>query len=112
MKLKTLKSPRIAFAGDRDISVKVLEFFIKQGVKPLALMVAGEKIASHDKELLKLCHYLKNSHIFRGVEFRSKEGMGLLKKLKLDYIISVHFHYIFQSICKSTDSIHLVCRLS
>lgn len=87
---------RIAFAGDRDISVKVLKFIIDQGVKPVALLVADEKIASHDKDLINLCD---DSCIMRGAEFRTKENMDLLRNLDLDYIISVHFHYIFPEEC-------------
>jgi len=91
---------KIAFAGDRDISVEVLKYLLEQGIKPLALMVSDEKQnASHDKELIALISDLNNCHIFRGNEFRSKENIGLLKSLNLDYILSVHFHYIFPKEC-------------
>ena len=102
MKLKNNKKntkPRIAFAGDREIAVKVLKFILQNGVKPVALLVHGKKIASHDKELMSLCHNLDSSCVFSGDEFRSEKGIAKLKKLDLDYILSVHFHYIFPKEC-------------
>lgn len=86
---------RIAYAGDRDISVWVLRFILEQGVKPLALMISDQKRASHAKELLELCSYLDKNRILIGKTFRSKYGVDLLRSLNLDYIIAVHFPYYF-----------------
>lgn len=87
--------PRIVLGGDRDISVKVLRFLLKQNVKPLALFVADEKKATHAGELVKRCAHLDGSHVLKGAEFRSQAGIKLLKKLQPDYIICVHFPHIF-----------------
>lgn len=38
---------RLAFAGDRDIAVWVLDFLLAQGVRPLALLLSDEDRASH-----------------------------------------------------------------
>lgn len=84
----------IIYAGDREISVKVLEFIIGQGVRPCGLMVGSGKSTSHAEELLSLCRYLDDSRILKGDLFRTKDGMKILCSLKPDYIICVHFPYI------------------
>lgn len=87
--------PKIIYAGDRDISVWVLEFLLKQGARPIALMLPDEKSATHSQELTEMCGHLDNSRIFKGIQFREKNSIDLIKKLKPDYIMSVHFPYIF-----------------
>lgn len=85
---------RVAFAGDRDISVWVLRFLRDQGVRPLALCVSAPDRASHAAELKQLCDFLAPEYILTGKAFRSPAGMELLRSLNLDYIIGVHFPYI------------------
>lgn len=87
--------PKIVFAGDRDIAVQVLKFILETGNKPLALLAAKSKNASHDKQLVKMCPFLHKSLILRGDEFRTERGIKLLNELKPDYIINVHFPYIY-----------------
>jgi len=86
---------RIAYAGDRDIAVKVLRFILDQNVKPLVLMVPDEEKSTHTENLAALCPHLNDKKILRGNEFKSEYGKDLLKKLNLDYIISIHFPYIY-----------------
>ncbi len=86
---------KIAFAGDKDISVDVLEFILEQGTKPSLLFVPSEDRASHSAELIDLCSYLNPDTILRGDTFRKEKGLDLIDKFKLDYIISVHFPYIY-----------------
>ena len=86
--------PKIAYAGDREISVWVLKFIIEQGVKPAALMIPEENRATHAQELIALCNHLNDSRILRGDQFRKGYGVNLLKELRLDYIMCVHFPYI------------------
>ncbi len=88
-------SPRIIYAGDRDIAVSVLKFMLDSGVRPIALLVSDQKNASHDVELVKLCSHLKDSQILRGDYFKTKSALRLLQRLNPDYIICVHFPYIF-----------------
>ena len=85
----------IAYAGDREIAVEILRFIIYEGVKPRALLVSSGKEASHVDELIDLCDHLDSSKIFRGNEFKKDENIKILKELDLDYIISVHFPYIY-----------------
>ena len=87
--------PRIVYAGDRDISVRVLDFLIESSFKPMALLVPDWGRATHAGELATLASYLPPQNILRGTEFKSKAGVELLKGLHPDYIISIHFPYIF-----------------
>jgi len=90
---KTFK--KIVFAGDRDLSVKILDFMIKRGVKPVALLVSERGKETHAKELMDLCGYLPESHILEGGEFKSKKGVDFLNKIRPDYFINIHFPYIY-----------------
>jgi methionyl-tRNA formyltransferase len=98
-KLGRRNLPRIVYAGDRDIAVWVLEFLIKRGVKPLALLVSDKERATHAKQLVKLCGHLDRSRVLKGTQFREKDGIDLLNRLEPDYIISVHAPYIFPEEC-------------
>lgn len=85
---------RMAFAGDRQIAVDVLDFLVSQGVAPAALLLPADSRASHSQELLRRCRGLPPEHVLRGAAFRSSAGIGLLRQLDLDYLISVHFPYL------------------
>lgn len=85
---------RIAFAGDRDISVRVLDFILTNGVRPLALLVSDTSEASHAKELIRRCAFLEQRQIMLGSFFLESDGLELLHRLDLDYIIAIHFPYI------------------
>lgn len=84
---------RYVFAGDRDISVKVLVFLIENGHSPLALLLSGPKRSSHANELSHLSNLPKNM-IFEGLRFNDENCIALLESLELDYIIGIHFPYI------------------
>jgi methionyl-tRNA formyltransferase len=86
---------KIAFAGDRDIAVWVLDYLIDQGTRPLALMVSDTNEASHADELIQRCQFLDNELIFKGKAFRSPENESKLRSLDLDYIVSIHFPYLY-----------------
>lgn len=87
-------TPTIIYAGDRDISVWVLEYLLEQGIKPAALLVSSPKKASHADKLKKLCSHLPDDLIFEGKAFREPESMARLAQLKPDYIFGIHFPYI------------------
>lgn len=89
-----MSSLRLAFAGDRQISVRVLEFLLKQECRPLALLVSEPGRATHDQELMDLCGFLPDERILRGREFRDSDGLKLLRSLDLDFILGVHFPYV------------------
>src|SRR3954470_10679494 len=85
---------RIAYAGDRDIGVWVLDHLLARGCVPAALLVSGEERASHARELEARLPHLAGQ-VFRGAEFRTPEGLEALGALELDYIVAVHFPYLF-----------------
>jgi methionyl-tRNA formyltransferase len=85
---------RIAFAGDRDIGVWVLEYLVGQGVKPLALCISDDARASHATELIALCSHLPQENILRGSQFRQLPSLQLMRDLNLDCLICIHFPYI------------------
>jgi len=87
--------PRVVFAGDREIAVRVLRLLKHQGVKPLALLLSDEGHATHADDLRWLCHELDREYFLYGSAFRSEAGIKFLKELAPDYIICVHFPYIF-----------------
>lgn len=86
--------PRIAFAGDRDISVWVLKYLLSQQIKPLALFVSAPDKATHADALITLCPFLDEQYIWRGRQFRELQNVELLHQLDLDYVICIHFPYI------------------
>lgn len=92
------QSPQIAFAGDKAIAVKVLTFILGQRVKPLALLITDKQSDSQSKALKKLCPHLSKNLIFTNNQFKSKTAINRMKTLKLDYIISIHFPYVFPQV--------------
>jgi methionyl-tRNA formyltransferase len=88
---------RIGFAGDRDISLAVLDFLLSQGVAPVTLLVSAPDRASHAEVLRSRCAYLPDSRVFVGSEFRSGPSLRVLDSLDIDFIIGVHFPYLFPS---------------
>lgn len=85
---------KVIFAGDRDISVWVLEYLLSAGVRPIALLIPSEDRASHAHELRSLCSHLSGDAILRGKQFRDDASVAYLKTLEPDLVVSVHFPYI------------------
>lgn len=85
---------RVAFAGDRDIAVAVLEFLLSQDVRPLALLLPNEAKASHAQLLRDRCRHLSEQDILIGPCFREPSGIDKLRGLRLDYIFGIHFPYL------------------
>jgi len=88
---------RIAYAGDRQLSVDVLQFIQGQGVRPLALLLPGPERASHANELRQMCPDLDERLVWAGNDFKSEEAQRQLRDLQLDYIICIHFPLIIPS---------------
>jgi methionyl-tRNA formyltransferase len=88
---------RIAFCGDREIAVAVLQHLLNHDTKPLALMVPESSRASHADALINLCSFLHPDKILVGQAFRQPAGIEILSKLDLDFIIGVHFPYVIPS---------------
>ena len=84
---------KYVYAGDRDISVWILEFLISQGLKPAALLVTGEERASHAEHLINLSG-LDPKLVIIGTDFKKPEVRKMLSDINPDYIFGVHFPYI------------------
>jgi len=91
---KKTRRLRIAFCGDREIAVAVLEHLLNHDTKPLALIVPEKSRASHADALVNLCSFLPPDNILVGQAFREPAGIEMLSQLDLDFIIGVHFPYI------------------
>lgn len=62
---------RTAYAGDRDIGVRVLDHLLERGVHPLALLVSEANRATHAEDLTRRCTTLNRQTILHGVRFRT-----------------------------------------
>jgi methionyl-tRNA formyltransferase len=80
---------RIAFAGNRDLSVQCLEFLMASGVRPEVILAPN----GHDSRLV-MASGLPPERVLVGQEFKEPGGIELLASLDLDYLIGVHFPYI------------------
>ncbi|MDA9306258.1 formyltransferase family protein [Flavobacteriaceae bacterium] len=84
---------KYALAGDRKISVQILEWLIKKGNMPLALFVSEGKNETHSNELIGLVQNL-DCKVYRGNDINELEAQEELTKYNLDYIIGVHYPFI------------------
>ncbi len=84
---------RFAFAGDRDIAVWVLEYLLSEGFRPEALLLSDEGRATHAAELTRLAG-LPPERVLRGGAFREPAGLRLLRELRLDVVVGIHFPYL------------------
>jgi methionyl-tRNA formyltransferase len=82
---------QIAFAGDRDIAVEVLDLLLSHGVTPAALFVVPEPAGSHGSELVSRCPGIPPDLVFWGTEATSPATAASLNSLNLDYLIAIHF---------------------
>lgn len=92
--MATGDSPRFAFAGDRDVAVHVLDFLLERGERPLALLLTEPGRASHADELEARCGFLPPENVLRGSAFRDPAAVELLRELRLDWIVGIHFPYL------------------
>jgi methionyl-tRNA formyltransferase len=88
---------KLAYAGDRDVSVRVLDQLIELGDRPDALVLPDEDRASHDGALLSLCRTAGCwPVVLRAGQLKNAAAIERLQRLELDYIICVHFPYILR----------------
>lgn len=85
---------KIAFAGDRDIAVWILQFILDSGCQPEALLLSEGQGESHAKELESLFKTVSSGPILRGNNFKDANNIEKLKSFDLDFIIGIHFPYI------------------
>lgn len=88
---------KYAFAGDRNISLRVLKHLISKGHYPEALIVTEGENSTHSEQLIKLSN-IPTDRIFYGTEFKTKKAIDFLKSLDLDYIFGIHFPLIIPKV--------------
>ena len=86
---------RIAIAGDREIALQVIRYLISEGDSPVCLLLHSNKNSSHSSAIRQLCSHIPDKHIFYGKEFKTDNAFRIMRNLDLDFLISIHFHYIF-----------------
>lgn len=84
---------KFAYAGNRQISIDILQLLIREGLPPSALIVS-EKSQNPDANKLISLSQLDQEHIFTNKDFKSPEAIAHLRSMDLDYIIGIHFPHI------------------
>jgi methionyl-tRNA formyltransferase len=90
-----MSSPKIVYAGDREIAVDVLRFLIDTDAEVSALLLPEKDKATHDSKLRSLVPDLNEKYVLRGESFRDQQNIDRLTALEPDYLLSVHFQHIF-----------------
>jgi len=85
---------RFIFAGDRYLSVQILDFILMQNLRPLALMVSNNKLSKNSNDLINKCSFLEEDKIYHGKQFKSIEVIEKIRDLNPDFIFCIHFPYI------------------
>lgn len=87
---------KYVFAGDRQISVNILNWMINMGYRPSALMVSSGDKESHAEELFRISKLARN-RVFISKSYAESSSIELLRSLNVDYFICIHFPYIIPS---------------
>lgn len=95
---------KYGFAGDREISVRILELLISLGHRPSFLLVSKSKKATHTDKLIEISQ-LDSSHIFTNTDLKTIEFKGIIKKYGVDYIFGIHYPFIIEKELIETPNI-------
>lgn len=84
---------RLAYAANRALGVKVLQLLNKNGIQPVALMVPS---GPQDATIGKMKSMLEvGVPVIEGKSFRDAPAYSMLAGLGLDYVLSIHYPYLF-----------------
>lgn len=83
---------RLVYAANRRIGLSCLRALIREGLVPVALLIPTQPYAECTAEMREL---VPGIPVLEGQSFRDPTGLELLRTLEPDYIVSVHFPYIF-----------------
>lgn len=83
--------PKLAFAGNRNIALRCLRGLLDFGWKPSLLLIPKSRNSDIPDQMAE---FLPDVQVLKGKDFREPHGLGVLRELKPDYMISVHFPYI------------------
>ena len=82
---------KFAYAANRKIGLNCLKKLLEFEWYPSLLVVAEGKNEEFAEEMIKL---LPNIPVLHGPNFRSSEGIDMMRSLSLDYFLSIHFPYL------------------
>lgn len=77
---------RLIFAGNRQIALDCLQILLQEGIHPQALLLPENTDQGETMRAL-----LPGIPVMKGKAFRTIEGITLLRDLRPDYILSIHF---------------------
>lgn len=84
--------PKIAYAANGEIGITCFKWLLKYNCIPKALLIT-ENYKSRYLEYLN--SFQNDTLIFLNKDYNNPNNFHKLKELRLDYILSVHFPYIF-----------------
>lgn len=95
---------KYGFAGDRLISVNILNFLIYKGYKPSFLIINETKESSHRDELIEISK-LESIDIYDINFLNTIDNTNLLTSYDVDYIFGIHFPYIISDMLLSIPKV-------
>jgi len=85
-------SLRIAFAANRNIGLQSLRLLLEHQIEPVALLLPSDNTDGSSAAMRQLLPHVPE---LTGRQIHSHDVVGKLRALELDFILSVHFPYIF-----------------
>jgi len=82
----------LAYAANRRIGVRCLELLLARGLSPKILLVPPLEESETAREIVTM---VPGTPVLQGREFRGQSGISVLSSLSLDFMISIHFPYVF-----------------
>lgn len=86
---------RYGFAGDREISVQILNYLISKGYYPEFLLIGDSVNTTHAADLIKASK-LESKYIFSNKDLKSEKAIAFFKNLNVDYVFGIHYPYILK----------------
>ncbi len=89
-----MQVPRIAYAANRRLGLDCLDALIEAGLPPVCLLLPAADQASHAAEMRER---VGDIPVIEGRLANRPDGIGRLRASAPDYLISVHYPYLFSA---------------
>lgn len=86
-------NPRLAYAANRHIGLAALRMLLERDIVPVALLAPAQERASFVDEMRALLP--PTTPVLLGKAFKTAAGIDVLRGVQPDYLLSVHFPYVF-----------------
>lgn len=86
-------SVRLIYAANRAIGVTALQLLCNEGISPVGVMLPHKEVGSHNCQIRAA---LPGVPVMEGKNIHDAAWLKRLAELKPDYILSVHFPYLFR----------------